>query len=41
MNIKWQKSRIPVLTNMTATMLNLLGYEKVEEYDDSLISFTK
>jgi len=31
----------PGLTNMTATMLNLLGYEKFEEYDDSLISFTK
>jgi 2,3-bisphosphoglycerate-independent phosphoglycerate mutase len=31
----------PGLTNMTATMLNLLGYEKVEDYDDSLISFTK
>jgi 2,3-bisphosphoglycerate-independent phosphoglycerate mutase len=29
----------PGLTNMTATMLNLLGYEKVEEYDESLISF--
>jgi 2,3-bisphosphoglycerate-independent phosphoglycerate mutase len=31
----------PGLTNMTATILNLLGYEKVEEYDDSLIIFTK
>lgn len=31
----------PGLSNMAATMLNLLGYEKVEVYDDSLISFAK
>jgi 2,3-bisphosphoglycerate-independent phosphoglycerate mutase len=35
------KVKNPGLTNMTATMLNLLGYEKVKDYDDSLISFTK
>lgn len=29
------------LSNMAATILNLLGYEKVEDYDDSLISFTE
>lgn len=27
------------LTNMAATILNLLGYEKVEDYDESLIAF--
>jgi 2,3-bisphosphoglycerate-independent phosphoglycerate mutase len=27
----------PGLTNIAATILNLLGYEKVEDYDDSLI----
>ncbi len=31
----------PGLTNVAATILNLLGYEKVEDYDDSLISFLK
>lgn len=29
------------LTNIAATVLNLLGYEKVADYDDSLISFVK
>lgn len=27
------------LTNIASTLLNLLGYEKVEDYDESLISF--
>jgi 2,3-bisphosphoglycerate-independent phosphoglycerate mutase len=27
------------LSNVAATLLNLLGYEKVEDYDDSLIKF--
>lgn len=27
------------LTNIASTVLNLLGYEKVEDYDDSLITF--
>jgi len=30
----------PGLSNMAATILNLLGYEKVEDYDESLIGFT-
>ncbi len=30
----------PGLSNMAATILNLLGYEKVEDYDESLIKFT-
>jgi 2,3-bisphosphoglycerate-independent phosphoglycerate mutase len=29
----------PGLSNVAATVLNLLGYEKVADYDDSLISF--
>lgn len=29
----------PGLSNIAATILNLLGYEKVEDYDDSLIKF--
>lgn len=29
------------LSNIAATILNLLGYEKVEDYDDSLIQFLK
>lgn len=29
----------PGLTNIAATILNLLGYEKVEDYNDSLITF--
>jgi len=29
------------LSNIAATILNLLGYEKVEDYDDSLIRFIK
>ena len=29
----------PGLSNIAATMLNLLGYEKVENYDESLIRF--
>ena len=29
----------PGLTNIAATILNLLGYEKVEDYDESLIKF--
>ena len=27
------------LSNVAATLLNLLGYEKVEDYDPSLIEF--
>jgi 2,3-bisphosphoglycerate-independent phosphoglycerate mutase len=27
------------LTNIASTILNLLGYQKVEDYDDSLVSF--
>jgi len=27
----------PGLSNVAATILNLLGYEKVEDYDESLI----
>ena len=27
------------LSNIAATLLNLLGYEKPAEYDDSLIAF--
>lgn len=30
----------PGLSNMAATILNLLGYEKVDDYDDSLIRFS-
>lgn len=30
----------PGLSNVAATLLNLLGYEKAEEYDDSLIRIT-
>jgi 2,3-bisphosphoglycerate-independent phosphoglycerate mutase len=29
----------PGLSNIAATILNLLGYKKVEDYDDSLITF--
>ena len=29
----------PGLSNVAATLLNLLGYEKVEDYDPSLIRF--
>ena len=29
----------PGLSNVAATLLNLLGYEKVKDYDDSLITF--
>lgn len=31
----------PGLSNIAATILNLLGYEKVEEYDDSVIRFIR
>jgi bisphosphoglycerate-independent phosphoglycerate mutase (AlkP superfamily) len=31
----------PGLTNIAATILNLLGYEKVEDYEESLIKFNK
>ena len=31
----------PGLSNMAATILNLLGYEKVEDYDESLIRFIR
>ncbi len=31
----------PGLTNIASTILNLLGYEKVEDYDESLIRFNK
>jgi 2,3-bisphosphoglycerate-independent phosphoglycerate mutase len=31
----------PGLTNIAATILNLLGFEKVEDYDPSLIEFNK
>jgi 2,3-bisphosphoglycerate-independent phosphoglycerate mutase len=31
----------PGLGNIAATILNLLGYEKVDDYDESLIRFTK
>ena len=30
----------PGLTNIASTILNLLGYKKVEDYNDSLITFT-
>ncbi|NWF89834.1 MAG: 2,3-bisphosphoglycerate-independent phosphoglycerate mutase [Ignavibacteriaceae bacterium] len=30
----------PGLSNIAATILNLLGFEKVKDYDDSLIKFT-
>lgn len=30
----------PGLSNIAATILNLLGYEKVAEYDDSMINFS-
>jgi 2,3-bisphosphoglycerate-independent phosphoglycerate mutase len=29
----------PGLSNIAATILNLLGYRKVEDYDESLITF--
>jgi len=29
----------PGLTNITGTLLNLLGYKNVEDYDESLIGF--
>jgi 2,3-bisphosphoglycerate-independent phosphoglycerate mutase len=31
----------PGLTNIASTILNLLGYEKVEDYDPSLVTFRK
>ena len=31
----------PGLTNIAGTILNLLGYENVEDYDKSLIEFVK
>jgi 2,3-bisphosphoglycerate-independent phosphoglycerate mutase len=31
----------PGLSNMAATILNLLGYERVEDYDESLIRFVR
>jgi len=42
-NNEYQMAEVknPGLSNMAATILNLLGYEKVEDYDDSLISFKK
>ena len=42
-NNEYQMAEVknPGLSNMAATILNLLGYEKVEDYDNSLISFTK
>jgi 2,3-bisphosphoglycerate-independent phosphoglycerate mutase len=36
---KMAEVKNPGLTNVAATILNLLGYEKVEDYDESLISF--
>ena len=36
---KMAKVEKPGLTNVAATLLNLLGFEKVEDYDDSLIEF--
>ena len=40
-NNEYQMAEVknPGLSNMAATILNLLGYEKVEDYDNSLISF--
>ena len=42
-NKEYQMAEVknPSLSNMAATILNLLGYEKVEDYDESLINFTK
>lgn len=36
---KMRKVEKPGLSNVAATILNLLGYEKVEDYDESLIEF--
>jgi len=36
---KMAKLPDPGLTNIAATILNLLGYEKIEDYNDSLITF--
>lgn len=36
-----QQNRDAGLTNIAATILNLLGFEKPEDYKDSLISFAK
>ncbi len=38
---KMAKVENPGLTNVAATVLNLLGYEKPEDYDPSLIEFNK
>jgi len=42
-NNEYQMAEVknPGLSNIAATMLNLLGYEKVKDYDESLISFRK
>lgn len=37
---KMAEVKNPGLSNMAATFLNLLGYEKVDDYDDSLITFS-
>jgi 2,3-bisphosphoglycerate-independent phosphoglycerate mutase len=36
---KMRDLKNPGLTNIASTILNLLGYEKVEDYDESLIEF--
>ena len=36
-NTKWLNIDTPGLTNIAGTILNLLGYENVEDYDKSLI----
>jgi len=36
---KMSEVKNPGLTNVAATILNLLGFEKVEDYDESLINF--
>lgn len=38
---KMAKVEKPGLTNVAATLLNLLGFKKVEDYDDSLIEFNE
>jgi 2,3-bisphosphoglycerate-independent phosphoglycerate mutase len=42
-NNEYQMAEVknPGLSNIAATMLNLLGFEKVKDYDQSLISFRK
>ncbi len=36
-----RKLKRPGLTNVASTLLNLLGYEKVPDYDQSLVSFNE